>query len=123
MAHFKTSRARTYTEEGLTMAVVSVRDLGTSFYKAAKLYNVPETTIKNYLRNPDFHKMGSPCKFTQEEERLIVETLLEFAEVGMPLNKDYLKDLVHHLSEEKGEYFLQAVVLYTHNLISVKRRS
>ena len=96
------------------MAVVSVRDTGISVYRAAKLYNVPKTTIRNYIQNPDLQKMGSPCKFTKEEKRMIVETLVEFADAGMPLNKDYLKDLVHHLSEEKGrKSFCGQCVLYT----------
>ena len=55
--------------------------------------------------------MGCPGKFTQEEEKLIVNTLVEFSEAGMPLNKDHLRDLVHHLSEEKG-----AITQYTYNL-------
>ena len=102
MAYFKTGRARAYTEEELTMAVVSVRDLGMSLYQAVKDFHVPKNTLKDYLQNPDVKKMGHSCKFTQEEERLIVETMLEFAEAGMPLNKDYLRDIVHHLSEAKG---------------------
>ena len=76
--------------------------MGTPLRKAAKLYNVPRNSIRDYIDNQDKKKMGCPGKFTQEEEKLIVNTLVEFSEAGMPLNKDHLRDLVHHLSEEKG---------------------
>ena len=51
MAYFKTGRARAYTEEELTMAVVSVRDLGMSLYQAVKDFHVPKNVDKKLIHS------------------------------------------------------------------------
>lgn len=65
-----------YSEDDLQGAL-NARKRGLSYEKAAKMYNVPKSTLiyKEKGITPMERKMGPPAFLSQDEEKLLVEWL------------------------------------------------
>jgi hypothetical protein len=82
-----------YDKEDLLEAVQMVRTKKLSLHNAAKQYNVPKTTILNYVTNGDreHSKRGVEPALKPEEEQQILTWLLDGSDLGVPRTK---KDLI-----------------------------
>ncbi|XP_070507992.1 uncharacterized protein [Chironomus tepperi] len=82
-----------YDKEDLLEAVQMVKNKKISLHNAAKQYNVPKTTILNYVTNGDREpsKRGVEPALKPEEEQQILTWLLDGSDLGVPRTK---KDLI-----------------------------
>lgn len=82
-----------YDKEDLLEAVQMVKTKKLSLHSAAKQYNVPKTTILNYVTNGDreHSKRGVEPALKPDEEQQILTWLLDGSDLGVPRTK---KDLI-----------------------------
>ena len=95
---------RQYLEEEKTSILNSLRTVCKgSFAAAARLHNVPVTTIKTWVAYPDMRVLGSGC--TTQLEPYIEQTLCDVIDLlsksGLPCDRsdiqDLAADMVRHL--------------------------
>lgn len=91
--HQQRGRYAKYDKEDLLEAVRMVREKKISLHNAARQYNVPKTTILNYVTNGDreHSKRGVEPALKPEEEQQILTWLLDGSDLGVPRTK---KDLI-----------------------------
>ena len=69
-------------------AIDAVKSGQISQYRAAKMYNIPTSTLNDRItENVTKHGAGRPCRLSDEEEREIVETCLIFGDWGYGIGK------------------------------------
>ena len=67
-------KEKAYTPEILIKAVDECINEETNCYKAAKKYDIPRSTINNYILNQNIgFKIGRPPQFSKAQEQLIVK--------------------------------------------------
>ena len=58
---------------------------------AAARYHVPKTTLHRHLRtNVGSKKVGRPKALSIEEENIVIETVLKYADRGAPLTRAHV---------------------------------
>lgn len=103
--YFSMARKRAqWTTEQLQQAVDAVRNRGTSLREAARVYKVPRMTISNHLgeTNPT-RRLGQKIIFTEDEEKQLVERILKYAEVGLPVTRKMLRSYAYDFAVLKGK--------------------
>lgn len=89
----KTPGSRTYhnfTEEQVAEAVRAVKD-GMSKKQAARVYQIPRSTLTNRCLGRHTKPRGHPTILSSEEEAVIARTLGVVADWGFPLTKADIK--------------------------------
>lgn len=93
-----------YSHENMEKALQDIREKKISINQAAKLYNVPKTTVldtlKEKYKNPG--NIGGPTILTNSEEMLLVKWIIELGEVGFPITKTQLLESVCKLINNLG---------------------
>lgn len=93
-----------YSQENMEKALQDIREKKMSINQAAKLYNIPKTTVldtlKEKYKNP--RNIGGPTVLTSSEEMLLVKWILELGEVGFPVTKTQLLESVSKLIKNLG---------------------
>lgn len=93
-----------YSQENMEKALQDIREKKMSINQAAKLYNIPKTTVldtlKEKYKNP--RNIGGPTVLTSSEEMLLVNWILELREVGFPVTKTQLLESVSKLIKNLG---------------------
>lgn len=93
-----------YTTDGLAVALNDVRNQDLSIHKAAKLYKIPEQTLRDKVKTK-YTKQdgpGTPAVLTAAEEELLVKWVKKLAECGFPVSKQQLLFSVSKLVDELG---------------------
>lgn len=80
-----------YSEERMETAIAACRN-GMPFSTAAKMYEVPRSTLKNKVkgRTPVARKMGPPSVLSKAEENALVKWITEISNRGFSPHKDDL---------------------------------
>ncbi|XP_055344218.1 uncharacterized protein LOC129592252 [Paramacrobiotus metropolitanus] len=90
-------------ENRLYLAVQQVRNGTFSLRAAAKLYRIPKTTLRDKVQGKPAQTRGSwSRKFTDAEETYLANFLLKCADIGVPMNKSFLRRLVVNIALQKG---------------------
>ena len=85
---YKKKREKKWTEEDIDSAIKAINSGQMSQYRAAKMYNIPTSTLNDRFREKvTKHGAGRPCRLSDEEEREIVETCLIFGDWGYGIGK------------------------------------
>lgn len=95
-----------YTTENLIAAVKAVKEQGMSTYKAAELYGVPKSTIYDKAQgdaNLLFQRKGPEPLLTYEDEKKLVDYLLQMSSLGYMFSISELRNLASELAVEKGK--------------------
>lgn len=95
-----------YPRENLEKALHEVQEKRCSIRHAAKIYDIPKSTLIDRLRekykNPG--NIGGPTIFTIAEENILVKWIIEMGELGFPVTKSQLLEsvtkLVQNLNRE-----------------------
>lgn len=91
-----------YTQETLAQAVEDVRNRTLSQRKAAELYKVPVSTIKNKLKNKHAKSHGGQPVFTKTEEEAFTAHICTLSHYGFPLDQADLRFLVKSYLDREG---------------------
>ena len=75
-----------------------------SINEAARCYKIPPTTLKDRLSGRVIHgaKMGAKPYLTHEEEKELVEFLINCAKMGYGKTRKEVLNMVHTIVEKKG---------------------
>lgn len=85
---YKKKKEKKWTEEDVDSAINAVNSGQLSQYRAAKMYNIPTSTLNDRIREKvTKHGAGRPCRLSKEEEKEIVETCLIFGDWGYGIGK------------------------------------
>ncbi|KAJ8320728.1 hypothetical protein KUTeg_002315 [Tegillarca granosa] len=70
--------------EALRNVYNTVKRTGDSIRKSAKMFGIPESTLRSRLKNPDLFdsKVGHPTIFTKAEETQLAEHCKNMASLG-----------------------------------------
>lgn len=95
---------KNYTTEDLAAALSDINNKNMSIYKAAKLYKIPEQTLRDKAKNKYVKQAGpgKPTILTPTEEELLVKWVKKLAECGFPVSKQQLLFSVSKLVDELG---------------------
>lgn len=99
---------RSYDFSVLLDAARKVHNENVSIYKAAKLYEVPWSTLKDFLKsNPDVehahqNKMGRPFALTGELETKLFSYITEMQDLGFGLTVIQIRKLAYDLAKAAG---------------------
>lgn len=97
----KTVSKYSYTQ--LNEAVQRVKN-GETYYKVSKETNIPMETIRRNVKyTTQRFGSGGITVLTNDEERLIVDTLKYLSQCGFPMDREDLKTLVFTFLNSKGE--------------------
>lgn len=95
-------RYKNYTEETLDAAVRAVKFRGLSTHAAAEVFNIPQRTIYNKVKNRHPQNVGTPTVLSLAEERHFVDLLVAAAEYGSPLTMLDLRVIVKNYLNSCG---------------------
>jgi transposase len=105
-----------YSAEDVKLAVRATKEEGLSLRKASEKYNVPKSTIKDYLSDGHGSAMGRPTVLSDEEEVQLLEKIEVLANWGFPLSQRDLCHFVKSYLDKKGV----KVTLFKDNLPAKK---
>lgn len=84
-----------WSEDDLIAAVRAVQRGTLSTYKAAERYKVPRRTIRNNLQSGSLKKrLGRKPILNDEEEAQLVQRIIRYSEMGLPVTPRILRRLV-----------------------------
>lgn len=91
-----------YSAQDLETCLDDVTSGKLSIRKAASLYNIPRTTIKNKIEGKHGKSIGGQTVFTNEEEEIFVSRVTTMCNWGFPLDKIDLRMMVAaYLTKQK----------------------
>lgn len=92
-----------YSEHQLRQAIDAVQTAGSSLRAAARIFNVPVSTLSYKLRGirPIERKMGPQSMLGSNMENKIVKCLFTLADAGFPITKEQLMDNVTNLAQKQ----------------------
>lgn len=88
-----------YPRENVVRAIEAIKNEGLSIRKAAKLYNVPKTTLIDTMREKYTKpgNIGGPTVLTENEENILVDWVVQMGEMGFPVTKSQVLESVGKL--------------------------
>ena len=86
-------------DKKIDKAIKAVQD-GATYTEAAKQHNVPRTTIYRHLTGTT--QRGRKPDLTDDEEKIVVQTLIRFSTMGLPLTKTHLREALCLVVENMG---------------------
>ena len=75
---------KNYTDKKLDDCIRAIKSGALSQRNAAKIYNIPRSTIINKLNNKHTNPVGRPPVLTLEEENVILERVQLLCDYGFP---------------------------------------
>uniref|UniRef100_A0A2A4J5L2 HTH CENPB-type domain-containing protein n=1 Tax=Heliothis virescens TaxID=7102 RepID=A0A2A4J5L2_HELVI len=92
-----------WSEDDLVSAVRAVQRGTLTTYTAAERYKVPRRTIRNHLQTGSLKKtLGRKPILNTEEEAQLVQRIVRYAEIGLPVTPRILRRLVYKYCEQKN---------------------
>ena len=91
-----------YTQEQVERAVDLVRSKQMSLLGASKAFGIPYATLGDKVRGRRPMQAASKTVLSKEEEKKLVEWLVEVSRRGFGLTKDDLKDMVKTILDDRG---------------------
>ncbi|CAB3233470.1 unnamed protein product [Arctia plantaginis] len=92
-----------WSEDDLIAAVRAVQRGTLSTYKAAERYKVPRRTIRNHLQSGSLKKsLGRKPILNDEEEAQLVQRIIRYSEMGLPVTPRILRRLVYKYCEQNN---------------------
>uniref|UniRef100_A0A2A4JD70 HTH CENPB-type domain-containing protein n=1 Tax=Heliothis virescens TaxID=7102 RepID=A0A2A4JD70_HELVI len=92
-----------WSEDDLVSAVRAVQRGTLTTYTAAERYKVPRRTIRNHLQTGSLKKtLGRKPILNTEEEAQLVQRIVRYAEIGLPVTSRILRRLVYKYCEQKN---------------------
>ncbi|XP_063633730.1 uncharacterized protein LOC134804559 [Cydia splendana] len=89
-----------WSEDALASAVQAVQRGILSTYKAAARYGVPRRTIRNHLKSGNLKKtLGRKTILNNDQETDLVNRIIRFADIGLPVTTRILRRLVYKFCE------------------------
>ena len=89
-----------YSMESLQQAIKACSDGSMSSVEAAKLYGVPQSTIRNHKRRPSMSTgSGRPFLLNQTDEESLVQLLLDLEQMSVRLTKDKVLKIAQEFVE------------------------
>ena len=89
-----------YKREHVALALRDVSE-GKSIAETARLYNIPESTIRAKKKRPFANKTsGPPTVLSSEEEQELVDWIFDCCKKGFPITKSNLFDSVKQICEK-----------------------
>lgn len=95
-----------YSQEDLIAAVKAVKEQGMSTYKAADLYGIPKSTVHDKVMGKSnilFQRKGPPPLLSYDDEKKLVDYLLQMSSLGYMFSIAELRNLASELAIEKGK--------------------
>lgn len=90
-----------WSEDDLISAVRAVQRRTMSTYTAAERYKVPRRTIRNHLQSGSLKKtLGRKPILNTEEEAQLVQRIIRYSEIGLPVTPRILRRLVYKYCEQ-----------------------
>lgn len=93
---------RDYSTDLLEEALTRVVDDGWAIYRAAEHYTIPYGTLYNKYKGLHGKKHGGPTVFTQEEERIIIESATTCGDWGFPISIEDLQMITKSFLDSHG---------------------
>ena len=92
-----------YKEDTLVEAIEKVKAGEFSVYMAHRVYKIPRSTIQNHVdgKSSGF-RVGRPPLFSDEQEKLLVDLVIQLAEWGHPLEREEFKSTAEHFAKTIG---------------------
>ncbi|CAK1603471.1 unnamed protein product [Parnassius mnemosyne] len=85
-----------WSEDDLIAAVRAVQRGTLSSYKTAEIYRVPRRTIRNHLQSGSLKKsLGRKPILNDEEEAQLVQKIIRYSEMDLPVTPRILRQLVY----------------------------
>ena len=98
------SKKNQWSKAQLNAAIWRVKAKEISLRQAAILYGVPRSTLSDHVTGKSTRRYGGvPKAFNPTEEAEIVITCQVLAELGFPLNKDYVNAVIHEYLIQEGK--------------------
>ncbi|CAK1586083.1 unnamed protein product [Parnassius mnemosyne] len=92
-----------WSEDDLIAAVRAVQRGTLSTYKAAEIYKVPRRTIRNHLQSGSLKKsLGRKPILNDEEEAQLVQRIIRYSKMGLPVTPRILRRLVYKYCEQNN---------------------
>lgn len=92
-----------WEEKDLIAAVRAVERGLLSTYSASARYKIPRRTIRNHLQSGSLKKsLGRKSILSQEQEDDLVQRLIKFGQIGLPLTPGILRRQVYKFCETKN---------------------
>lgn len=93
----------TWTQDKLGEAMDAVLKDGMSVRKAAEIFKVPRTTLRNHLCSGSRKKIkGRKAILSEEQESEICRRINRLADVGVPVTPKFLKRTVYNFCESNN---------------------
>ncbi|XP_036317855.1 uncharacterized protein LOC118732856, partial [Rhagoletis pomonella] len=89
----------------MELALLDIRNHGMSIRKAASVYGIPKSTIQDRVKGKvaeSTYSFGPKSYLTCEEEKEIVEWILNMCKCGFPLKKDCILNTVQKIIKDSG---------------------
>ncbi|GAU95587.1 hypothetical protein RvY_07184 [Ramazzottius varieornatus] len=77
---------------------------GLSQHAAAKLFDVPRSTMRDRMENPDPKPKGGQLKLPEWAEKELADLFVSCADAGVPLNRYHALQVMSELAAELGKY-------------------
>ncbi|XP_052252486.1 uncharacterized protein LOC127859281 isoform X2 [Dreissena polymorpha] len=94
-----------YSQEQLLSAIRAIKEDHLSIYKAAEMYGVPKSTLHDKASgksNMLFQRKGPAPLLSYDDEKKLVDYLLQMSNLGYMFNIQELRNLASELAAEKG---------------------
>ena len=91
-----------YHTQKLEEAIQAVGDGGMSIRHAAEQFGVPKSTLQNRVKGTHKNVHGRPTVLSKEEEKYIVEMVLQCADWGLPFMQMDLQMFFKQYMDKKG---------------------
>ena len=89
--------------ESFNLALKAVQHTGLTVYKAAKLFQVPESTLRRHVSaEGPIQRVGRPCSLTDRAEEQLCKVIVYTAQLGWPMGKEELYDVVAEYVRAQG---------------------
>lgn len=85
--HYKRIKEKSYSERQLERAVDAVKENKMTLSQAAKLFEIPRTTISFRLNHCVMTRAGHPTVFSPEFEKRMADCLHTMEKCGFPLTR------------------------------------
>lgn len=91
-----------YTKEKLQACLNAIKNGELTQRKAAAVYNIPRSTLKNKLKGLHSNKPGQPPIFTHDQEMKFVDCCITMGEYGFPVDPFELRCIIKLYLERQG---------------------
>ncbi|GAB1605179.1 hypothetical protein Ahia01_000799700 [Argonauta hians] len=98
------SRRGTWSQQDLENAMTAIdRGAGISIREAAKQFGIPRRTLRNHIKSGSMEKrLGRKSLMCAEEEQMLVNRIVRFSDIGLPLTAKMIRSYVFEYFEKNN---------------------